>query len=214
MLRVFQCTRVKKTPGPDGISGQVLCHSDVWYLPIHLPGVSLSLQKIPTLWKTSTVIPVPKKPRPASPNDFHPVALTSHVMKCFKKIVKTMIMNRTVHLLDPLQCAYGPGRGVEGAVATLLNLVHCHVFNTLHPHLRLKKIISEFKVEFDLALWVLKFLVGKSQQVRVNNTMFSVKVVSTGTPQGCVLSPLLYILYTNDCRSTHPNRFLNKDDSS
>ena len=33
----------------------------------------------------------------------------------------------------------------------------------------------------------------------MNDTMSSVKVVSTGTPQGCVLSPMLYILYTNDC---------------
>ena len=32
-------------------------------------------------------------------------------------------------------------------------------------------------------------------------------VVSTGSPQGCVSSPLLFILYTNDCRSIHPNRY-------
>ena len=54
------------------------------------------------------------------------------------------------------------------------------------------------------------FLVGRPQQVRVNNTTSSVKVVSTGSPQGCVLSPLLFILYTNDCRSIRPNRYFIK----
>ena len=44
---------------------------------------------------------VPKKSRPAIPNDFRPVALTSHVMKSFEKLIKTMIMSRTDHLLDP-----------------------------------------------------------------------------------------------------------------
>lgn len=33
---------------------------------------------------------------------------------------------------------------------------------------------------------------------------------STGSPQGCVLSPLLYILFTDDCRSTQPNCYLVK----
>ena len=57
---------------------------------------------------------------------------------------------------------------------------------------------------------MLEFLVGRPQQVCANDTMSSVKVVSTGTPQGSVLSLLLCILYTNDFRSTHPNRFLIK----
>ncbi len=34
--------------------------------------------------------------------------------------------------------------------------------------------------------------------------------MSTGSPQGCVLSPLLYILYTNDCVSRHRDRFILK----
>ena len=106
-------------------------------------------------------------------------------------------MTRTYHLLDPLQFAYRPGRVVEDAVATLIKLIleddktHARVlyldmssaFNTLQPHLLFKKLISEFKLESELALWVLNFLVGRPQQVQVNNTTSSVKVVSTGSPQ-------------------------------
>ena len=72
VLRVFQCTHVKKSPGLDGISGQVLkkCATQLSGIFHFIFQVYLSLQKIPTLWKTSTVIPVPRKPGPASPNDF------------------------------------------------------------------------------------------------------------------------------------------------
>ena len=229
VLRIFQRTNVRKSPGPDGISGNVLktCASQLSGIFRSIFQASLSLHKIPIFWKTSTVVPVPKKAHPVIPNDFRPIALTSHVMKSFEKIIKTMIMNRTVHLLDPLQFAYRPGRGVEDAVTTLLNLVVGHLenakaharvlyldmssaFNTLQPHLLFQKMISEFNLESELALWVLDFLVGRHQQVRVNNTMSSVKVVSTGSPQCCVLSPLLFILYTNDCRSTYSNRYFIK----
>ena len=229
VLRIFQRTNVRKSPGPDGISGRVLktCASQLSGIFRSIFQASLSSHKIPILWETSTIVPVPKKAHPVIPNDFRPIALTSQVMKSFEKIIKTMIMNRTVHLLDPLQFAYRPGRGVEDAVTTLLNLVVGHLenakaharvlyldmssaFNTLQPHLLFQKMISEFNLESDLALWVLDFLVGRHQQVRVNNTMSSVKVVSTGSPQGCVLSPLLFILYTNDCRSTYSNRYFIK----
>lgn len=49
----------------------------------------------------------------------------------------------------------------------------------------------------------------------MNGKLSSVLTSSTGSPQGCVLSPLLYILHTNDCRSHYDNRHIIKfaDDS-
>ena len=45
---------------------------------------------IPDLWKTSTVIPIPKT-KSKDLNEFIPITLTSLVMKCFEKILKDTI---------------------------------------------------------------------------------------------------------------------------
>ena len=39
--------------------------------------------------------------------------------------------------------------------------------------------------------------------VRVGNNISTPLILNTGAPQGCVLSPLLYSLFTHDCVATH-----------
>jgi hypothetical protein len=55
----------------------------------------------------------------------------------------------------------------------------------------------------------------RTQRVRINGALSDPVCSSTGSPQGCVLSPLLFILYTNMCRSQYENRLILKyaDDS-
>lgn len=36
----------------------------------------------------------------------------------------------------------------------------------------------------------------------------STLTLSTGVPQGCVLSPLIYALFTHDCQATHESNIL------
>jgi hypothetical protein len=61
-----------------------------------------------------------------------------------------------------------------------------------------------------LCNWVLDFLMGRPQVVKVRNNTSTSLILNTGAPQGCVLSPLLYSLFTNDSVATHTSNSIIK----
>lgn len=63
--------------------------------------------------------------------------------------------------------------------------------------------LLNLNVNTHITAWVLNFLTEREQYVRVNNTLSLNKTINTGAPQGCVLSPSLYTIYTNDYQSKH-----------
>ena len=46
--------------------------------------------------------------------------------------------------------------------------------------------------------WFRSFLTGRSQQVKINNTLSSSKILLSGVPQGGILSPILFVIYGAD----------------
>ncbi len=71
-------------------------------------------------------------------------------------------------------------------------------------------------VPTSICQWINIFLTCRQQLVRLGKYTSSTRTISTGAPQGCVLSPLLFSLYTNDCTSKDPSVKLLKfaDDST
>ena len=45
----------------------------------------------------------------------------------------------------------------------------------------------------------LNFLTRRQQKIKTGNNTSSTIILNSGAPQGCVLSPLLYSLYVDDC---------------
>ncbi len=60
-------------------------------------------------------------------NDLRLVALTTVVMKILERFVKDLILRSTESLLDPMQFAYRPKRGVVDVTVTLLHLLIRHL---------------------------------------------------------------------------------------
>ena len=53
-------------------------------------------------------------------------------------------------------------------------------------------------------------MTGHPQVVRVDNNTSATLILSTGAPQGCVLSPLLYSLLTHECVTKHDSNTMIK----
>lgn len=183
-------------------------------------------EHIPNIWKTATVIPVPKKSSPKELNDYRPISLTSVPFKTLERIVQEQLCRESYNVLDNLQFSYQKKRSVEDATLTYTNLIYEHLekpntyartlfidfssaFNTIKPHLLIRKLV-DIGISPALCKFVLDFITERRQSVRIGNKLSSVVIINTGSPQGCVLSALLFILYTNGLISYSNNCYFLK----
>ena len=65
--------------------------------------------------------------------------------------------------------------------------------------------LTQLSIPSSICQWISSFLTNRQQLVRLGKHTSRTLSTSTGAPQGCVLSPLLFSLYTNDCTSKDPS---------
>uniref|UniRef100_A0A8C6PWZ8 Smoothelin b n=1 Tax=Nothobranchius furzeri TaxID=105023 RepID=A0A8C6PWZ8_NOTFU len=91
----------------------------------------------------------------------------------------------------------------------MLFVDYSSAFNTIIPDILINKLVTLGLPPLTCA-WIKDFLTNRPQTVRLGPHLFSTRTLSTGSPQGCVLSTLLYSLYTHDCSPTHNNTLIIK----
>lgn len=172
-----------------------------------LPGILPNT--ISNLWKTSTVIQIPKRPPPTALNHYRAVALTSVVMKCLERILLNIISLFVTTHPDTLQFVYNAKGGTANTVAYLLHLL----LQPLDSHGNYTKLLFvDFSSAFNTIQKHRTSTLPPSDPIRLrlprpdNKKMRVDSATSplpkTGAPQGCVLSSYPYFLYTNDPSTT------------
>ena len=63
--------------------------------------------------------------------------------------------------------------------------------------------MSYLGIPLNLCIWIKDFLTNRPQAVRMGPHLSPTLTLSTGAPQGCVLRPLLYSLFTPNCAPSH-----------
>ncbi|MCJ8742393.1 hypothetical protein PDJAM_G00081580 [Pangasius djambal] len=211
----------RKAAGPDGIPGRVLraCAEQLAGVFTDIFNLSLAQTVVPACFKTTSIVPVPKHSSPACLNDYRPVAVTPIVMKCFERLVLAHLKTCLPPTLDPHQFAYRNNRSTEDAVSTALHCVLSHLenknayarmlfvdfssaFNTVIPSKLITK-LGDLGISPSLCIWIMDFLTNRPQNVRSGHNCSTTITVNTGAPEGCVLSPFLYSLFTHDCKPVY-----------
>ncbi len=220
--RELKRVNVRKAAGPDGITGRVLrsCADQLAglftsifnesSLPLLFPpplqnlSSSLCLRTVnPLAWMTIVQLPSHRQ-----------------LWRFLRDFLKKHICSSIPATLDPLQFAYRPNRSTDDAISQVLHSSLTHIdskngnyvrllfinyssaFNTIVPT-KLAVKLSDLGLNTLLCDWIQDFLTARPQVVKVGQFTSNSITLNIGAPQGCVLSPLLYSLYTHDCVSSH-----------
>ena len=216
VLKQLKSLNPRKGPGPDGLIPKVLKFCAYQLAPIitKLYTNSIESQTTPILWKSAIVKPIPKVSTPTQLKEYRPIAITSCLCKILERLIKHYITQHTP--MDPYQFAYRHNRSTQDAVMCLTttitnfidkaqtNYARCLFldFSSAFNTIRVEYLIPLLQhLDTNITNWIISFLSNRRQQTIVNSTLSDTTITNTGTPQGSVLSPLLFSLYTDGIRS-------------
>ena len=167
-------------------------------------------------WRVGNVTPLSKSGSgSSSPSDYRPITITPVLSKVFERLLSRRLSAFAERngLLPNLQFGFRKGLGTCDALLTITNLVQ----KALDSGCEVRMIGLDFSAAFDRVnhqalIFKLKhlgiggpflsilteFLTDRLQRVVVDGHYSEWRRVISGVPQGSVLGPLLFILYTHD----------------
>ncbi|KAK3552410.1 hypothetical protein QTP86_011646 [Hemibagrus guttatus] len=177
---------------------------------------SLTSGHVPTAFKKARVIPILKKPAldPSDISNYRPVSLLSFLSKILERVVCNQLSDYLMqnNLLDPNQSGFKAAHSTETALLAVTEKLHAArsaklssvlilldlsaAFDTVN-HKTLLSTLSSLGICGTAWEWFASYLDGRSYQVTWKGLTSAPRRLSTGVPQGSVLGPLLFSLYTH-----------------
>ncbi|HSN23054.1 MAG TPA: reverse transcriptase family protein [Methylomicrobium sp.] len=173
---------------------------------------------MPVAFKLAYVTPLLKKPGLdcAEASSYRPISNLSIVSKLLERIVYRQVSDflHGSDMLPRLQSAYRAHHSTETAILKVLSDILLAVdsgdlsvlalldlsaaFDTVDHDILLQRLSTSYGIRGKVLDWFRSYLTGRVQCVRCGLRKSKRTMVLHGVPQGSVLGPLLFILYTAD----------------
>jgi exonuclease III len=191
--------------------------------------LSISTGVFPDQFKSCSVHPLLKKSNLDKDNlsNYRPISHLSFLSKLTERVVKLRLVDylSNNNLLNSFQSAYIKHHSTETALLS----VHDHIiraishqqvtcltlldlsaaFDTIDHSILLERLSSWFGISSTALSWIKSYLLNRSFSVNIENSKSSVFQLLYGVPQGSVLGPLLFILYTTPLSTVISNSSAN-----
>lgn len=207
----------KKSPGYDLITGQIMKElPDMAIIRLqHMINACFKVKYVPHHWKIAEVILILKPGKPSSAvTSYRPISLLPVMSKIFEKL----LLRRLEPIIRDRQLIPTHQFGFRRRHSTI-DQIH-RIINVIEKALEEKKICSavfldvaqafdkvwheglEYKLHRDLPTQYFEllqsYIKGRYFRVRHGCDYSELKRITAGVPQGSVLGPVLYLLYTRD----------------
>ncbi len=203
--------------GPDGLVAIFLkkCKNSLSKPLFQLWRKCLDQGITPCKLKEAHIIPIYKGGHQGLAANYRPVALTSHLIKIFEKVVRNYIVKflEENNLYNISQHGFRNGRSclsqllshydkileilASGSNVDTVYLDFAKAFDKVDHGILLKK-LSLLGIRGKLLEWIKSFLSSRKQMVLVNGVLSDPASVTSGVPQGSVIGPLLFLVLIGD----------------
>ena len=183
--------------------------------------LSLSTAMFPQAFKHAIVTPLLKKPAldKESLSNYRPISNLSYLSKLTERIVlqKLSVHLSSNDLFNKHQSAYTKHRSTETVLLSVCNTVTnamsnqritglCMLdlsaaFDTIDHGILLERLSSWFGISGSALNWFSSYLMDRTLSVKVQEFSSSPTNLNYGVPQGSVLGPILFSLYTTPLSS-------------